>query len=233
MKLLLIALALTGCSTIIKTPINRFESPEVVGETLGAQFHGGWQGVTEAVITEDTYNIPINVDTPRIRSDHRPIAGGGIGLFQFLELQLRSPSLLQLKFQVLGDPFKKAKAGNVSLAWTAGYGNPEESSSFLGSSCDIQEHIYDASVILGWRPTDDLLLYSSASGNWNHFSGRQTIYSGTTNFSGWHRAKGVNLGAEVRAKNLFLRAEGGAAEVRLNQSRSTQRSAGVILGAVL
>lgn len=236
---LLSVITLSACSTVIKTPITRFESPEVVGDTLGAQFHGGWQGVAETTIAEDWVYRPANVNTPRIESGYRPVFGAGLGFFQFLELQLRAPSFLQAKFQVLGDPAKKAKAGNFSFAWTAGYGSSRESSSsttlFTNESraIDLKEQIYDASAILGWRAADDFLIYSSVFGNWNRITGYQVINGNNNGFDAWHRTRGVNLGVEARAKNLFLRAEGGAAEVKLNQSRSTEATGGVLVGAWL
>jgi hypothetical protein len=71
----------------------------------------------------------------------------------YLDTQYGTP-LLRAKYQMLGDPASRARAGNLSLAIDGGIGFAP----FDGLK-GLEQNAYDAALIGGYRITDNVLIY--------------------------------------------------------------------------
>jgi len=235
----------TACSTITTTvPANRFDTPEVSGGLLKGSFEFGLQGSHDLTIIQDTSINPPNTADPtfkRVNDDF--YLGGAIGVIDRLDLQLKAPlsqrQMFQAKFQIAGDPVSVAKAGNTSLAVSAGISPHTTSGSnthlfqnVSNASYNIDFLAYDAAVIGGYRLTNTVLIYASAFAYFNNYDGKltQTLGGASTQeytFDGKVKQRGGNLGVMLSANEMFLKLEGVYSSVIVNQlsgSDSTKRT---------
>ena len=163
----------TSCSQIkVSTPSSRFTSPEAQGKLFSGSFRmeqvtgtegtldfGGDKIDNEMELRNNTSSLGLNFD---------------IGLVEQVDLTIKSsmytPNIYTVKFQILGDPRLKAQKGNKSLAASIGYGSQEQSQSesdfelFSDSKnieADIINTMLELSVIYGYRPENDTLVYTS------------------------------------------------------------------------
>lgn len=172
--LLLVLLFSASCSQIkIQTPSSRFSSPEVQGKLFTGSFRMEQSSGAEGTLDFDGDNT----DNPLLlRKDVSTLGlNVDIGLIEKIDLSMHSttytPTVYTVKYQILGDARLKAQKGNKSLAISFGYGSQEQSqtksdfdifSSSSAVSADIVNNMYEFSVLYGFRPESDILLYTSA-----------------------------------------------------------------------
>lgn len=80
-------------------------------------------------------------------------AGVNDSLDIYIDTQYGSP-LLRAKYQLLGDPASRARAGNFSLAVDGGYGMP-----YFDGLKGLDSSSYDLAIITGLRFTDHAMIY--------------------------------------------------------------------------
>ena len=171
---ILLAMLFSSCAKIqINTPSSRFISPEANGKLFSGSVRGSTYKGTEGTVdfSEDKTDNPLEL--------RNNVTGLGVdlslGFIDRLDFLLRSsanaPSIYTLKYQILGAPRLEAKKGNQSLAVTFGYAQQEETQSESDTSvfndsddsieADITQKLVDLSLIYGYRPSDDTLVYGS------------------------------------------------------------------------
>jgi hypothetical protein len=208
-------LTFAGCSVVQTLPLNRFESPEVIGKT-GKIF--GSVGIAEtasATLVSDSSARPPIVNA-NLTEGVDSLARFGVGLFDFAEVSLGTgivssiPYSTILKIQLLGKNHFDAHTGNFSLALTGayGYGDSTQGGNQNGifgeagynwnSSLISQE--YDASIILGYRVADRVLLLGSGYASRIYSSGSvddHTSDNGTSPAASYPVGGNMNLVGEA------------------------------------
>lgn len=173
--LLIISLSafLFSCSKIrVKTPSSRFISPEAQGKLFNGQARLEQQGGTEGTAdfagnrTDNPMELRNNASGPAVALD--------LGLLDQVDFIIKgnynAATVYTVKYQIMGDSRMNAKKGNQSLAVSVGYGyetiSETESDSDLfdndnGTEAEIEQSIFETSLIYGYRPQDDTLIYTS------------------------------------------------------------------------
>lgn len=221
---------LAGCAITVNLPVNRFETPESQGSHT-INLEAGIQGANKLVVIPNTTapGIPA-VDSPFFqRVGSAAVAGIGIGLVNRLDLSVRAqvntPSLLKLKFQLLGPPAADPRAGTFSLALSGGigFGRKTEMDDDPFSSVTAESradfNTYDASVIAGYRLSRSTLLYGSVYRTSVTVDGnvRQTDNGNQVaefDFGKTATQQGGTLGIEVRSHHV-----GGMIEIGYGSAR--------------
>jgi hypothetical protein len=213
MRALLIAvlsLFCTGCSVLIQMPVNRFDSPEVVGQPGVIKGDLGLQGVSQVTLTEDpASDVPPNVTTPLIEGVNRVRVTGTYSALEILDIEYRPPTGVSLKVQLLGDSYKSAKRGNFSLAASAGLkyamNRDPDPVSKDQNQMRMSETMFDAALITGYRVADVVLLYGGIFTENDSFNGDWHDHS--VDFESSARLNGFNTGVELSATNFQFRLE--------------------------
>lgn len=233
-----LGLGVSGCATTINLPGNRFDSPEVVDDAgFRAKAQLGYGGSTDIILTED-YTLrppsPVAAPTHRVNTTRAEV---GLGIFERLEMDLRLPGLLVLKYQIFGNPRRRAGAGNIPVAITLGGGlwqSESQANGFLSNTShrvELNKSRFEAALISGYRFYPELLVYGGPYWSQTAYDGIYTNTAGGRNeFAGSIRAPGFNLGLELGASVLVFKIEASYQQVRTEQS--TQRDA-VYLGGAL
>ena len=181
-KALLLTLLVCSCAKIkVTTPSSRFISPETQGKLLSGSVRVEQQGGTEGTLSfeNDQTDNPLE-----LRNNVTPIATSlDLGILENLDLVVKgngdAAAVYMLKYQIMGKNAQEASAGNQSLAVGIGYGLQEESQSDSGStfndvsgdiSSSIKQSILDMTLIYGYRPHEDTLLYASVQALKQSFS---------------------------------------------------------------
>ena len=245
---LLAAFAFSGCALTMNMHANRFQSPEVEGRLGEGYVDMGIGGSNELVQTSDQTQNPPNLTSPYFqRSDREYYLGGGIGLTDRLNVELRNPfsdtGILEAKYQFLGEPHNAAKEGNFSFSAAGGvfYAAPSQSNAdaFANVTATSSRNIWtlDAALLAGYRFTEAVLLYASTSYTYNSYSGKidQTVASvpKSYNFSGTAHQIGFNLGFEFSLGQCLIKVEEAYAIADATQTNSTKTArayTGVSLG---
>ena len=108
-----------------RTVANRFDSPEASGGLTKGHAEGGVEGGEDYYITADATQVPVNLSNPYFqRSDWDAFLSGGLGVMDRMDVDVKihfnSDSVIQAKYQFLGDTRIHAKEGNFSLAGNRG-----------------------------------------------------------------------------------------------------------------
>ena len=214
-------LLLPGCAITLNLPANRFESPEAQGGQ-SLYFEGGVQGANQLVIVPLTTADPPRVDSPSFRrSSSSALLGAGIGLFSRLDLGVRivahAPTLLKVKYQILGPGRLKSEPRTFSLAVSGGIGTSRKSQqdhdgfTSVDANSESQFLTYDGSLIGGYRSSRSMLLYGSVFSTTTEVDGSITVLpsSSVSSFRGDARQRGASLGLELKTGSLGLMMEAG------------------------
>jgi hypothetical protein len=218
-----------GCAITMNMPVVRFESPEAQGE-LGKGFVGvGYAGDNDLTVVSDTTSASLS--DARTFSPSRVVSLlFGMGLLERLDLGFRSsgsilgpltgaaPTVLGLKYQLLGAPRATAQPGQFALALSAGGGwksqQKTDSDSFTSISATSEAKFtqWDLALIGGYRFSPSGLVYSSLFHAPFHYSAT-VVQSGTGanppfTVEGDATQTGVSLGLELSWKYLLTRLEG-------------------------
>ncbi len=224
-----LSVLLTACSVNIRMPVNRFDSPEVIGQPGVVKTDLGLQGVSEIVLTNDpSSSTAPNVKNPQINSTHRVRVSGTYSISDILDIEYRPPLGASLKAQILGVPYKSAKKGNFSLAASLGYkyamNQDPDPTSGGGIRMKLNESMLDGAVIGGYRVLDMLMFYGgiftvsdSYSGSWHD----------TFNIDSGAHTNGFNLGMELSASGFQSRIEYAIGKTSVENADKTARSLGV------
>lgn len=234
---LAILFLLSSCSVVVKTPMNRFDSPETRGE--GGKFEGlvGYQGRNETQLTPDYLTTAPTVTSPSMPPPgHRVIMNGSVGLIESLDLTINlNEARAGLKWQLLGAPFEGAKKGNIPLSVTSSVASAKESDSgTVGNnnrSVDVKELVYDLAVVSGYRFDKTLLAYGGPFVVWDRIRTSYKTNAGTNDLEGTLQSIGVNLGMEFDFPALFFRVEGAATQTQLGITKVGRATYGAALGA--
>ncbi len=165
--IVLVSLFLASCSTVLQSRIrlNRFDNPEAHGKGHGEFF-------AQTSRTVSVTHVPnIDEDPPRLnavdlKQRHAWSAGWGHGLMERWDIQLSYPWLLKTKFQILGSSRKAAKKNNFSLSLGLGGGLMESVADDIefdedSNRGEMDLQMAEASLMLGWRPWEFMLLSGS------------------------------------------------------------------------
>ncbi len=165
---------LSSCAKIqVKTPASRFVSPEAQGKlfagSIQAEQQTGLEGTLD--LSGDRTDNPLE-----LRNNVSDFATSlHLGLLDKLDFFVKghanAPSVYNFKYQVLGSSRKDAQKGNHALAISIGYGQStssqtEEDTSIFNNQDDeieaeLEHSLLDASIIYGYRPENDTLVYGS------------------------------------------------------------------------
>lgn len=234
----------SGCSIMAHTPMTRFESPEVRGEAWKLEGQIGYQGRNEIKLTDDFTRRAPNLSAPSVEGPgHRLMGSAATGVHEAIDVSISLPEArLGVKVQLLGDPQNRAAVGNFPLAVYAGFGATGEEESnrslFVASAGDatykLQETSADIGLVLGYRPTQILLLYGGPFIVWNHLKVNHRPSPGAVDTEAEKTARvyGANFGFQVNAdERLFLRVEAAGSRTEMGSTTSTRGTYGASLGA--
>jgi hypothetical protein len=178
---LLLALFTGACSTNgIRTPQNRFESPEIAGETTvhvglyssgHIDFTPNLGSPANPTIVDDDPEFPDQPQNPDFWDNLSWMGGTISSALQSMGLEGRANPTdhlelyfnsryetmgIRAKYQFLGEPASRAKAGNLSLALDAGFGKTDITQSLTHR---YAYNLLDTALIAGYRLDDTILLY--------------------------------------------------------------------------
>lgn len=202
-------------------PASRMESPEVLGnEGKRVGFQVGASATQDFTLTGDASARPPTLNNPILERSGDLSGALSYGAFDRIDLGLKtsagsSPYVLSAKFQIIGDPSTSAKAGNFSLAFTAGVGvnvvaRKGDQNGLFGSgghnwNSQLTEKLGDFALIAGYRVSDTALLYFGGfaqnitlDGKIDHArsdDGTSPAAEYSVSYKGRHR--GANLGAMI------------------------------------
>jgi len=204
-----------------RTVANRFDSPEASGALAKGHVEAGMEGGEDYFITGDATAVPVNLSSPFFeRSDWDAFVSAGMGITDHLDIDVKvhfnSDSIVQAKYQFLGDSRLDAKEGNFSLAGTVGLGGSSNSESSLGDDSTASDTMtssdYEFAVIGGYRFNDHGLVYTSPYFIKRNFSGTITQSNNTNvGFAGNLDVWGECLGVQVEIARATLKFEYAAA----------------------
>lgn len=223
------ALAVSSCSVMIKTPMTRFESPEVRGKPGGLDAMVGYQGRSEVVLTPSIISRPPSMDTPTMDSPgHRLMAEGAVGLGKNFDINLTFPEArLGVKYQILGAPYEDAEAGNIPLAISTSIAAVKEEETSGSRNFKLKEVVTDLALIGGYR-FDNLMIYGGPFLLWDI---AQTDYNpGALTQKKTMRVYGANLGLEVLLNEMYARAEFAGTKSRLGTMNVGKGTYGIAAG---
>ncbi|MGE0632054.1 MAG: hypothetical protein AB7O96_06580 [Pseudobdellovibrionaceae bacterium] len=181
--MMLLLLILAGCaSTELKAPQSRFNLPESMGGSWDDSIWSVETGLSSNVTIEpvkDPSARPVDLKAePFISSDTAMLVRTDVSFSNWLDSYLRigndsEPTQVGVKMQILGKPLSESQEGDMSLAFTAGYGknssksegtkNGEESGA--GGADDFpwkarsEIEFADLSLVFGYRLNSDTLIY--------------------------------------------------------------------------
>ena len=234
----LLALITSSCSIMVKTPMNRFESPEARGKSAGISGFAAYQGRSEVELTNDFTTTPPSLSSPSVKAPgHRLMANGSIGLGERFDINITLPETrLGAKFQILGDPLEKAEAGNIPLAINGGVSavSEKETRTSSSQSFEMKEIVMDLGLATGYRFNKDVLLYGGPFVLWDKLHSIYTPSAGTSvDARKTMRVYGVNVGVELGFGNSngFARLEGAGTQTQLGGTKVGRATYGAAVGA--
>lgn len=157
---LLFIILLSSCAQRIKVPINRFLNPEAIGG--GLQFEYQDTGHSAAILNFENNTTTNSLDIGTVRNEAFYMGAGLSGdVDLFVKVHKESSSLLGLKVQVLGQPFKAAAVGH-SLSFSLAGG--AERDTFRDTfEISLKSDITDYSLIHGYRFSPTFQIYDGLS----------------------------------------------------------------------
>jgi hypothetical protein len=205
--LLLPLLVLGGCTsvpTVIGVPQGRFDIPEATGDhhgSMGVLYNDQEYGV---VFTNDIANIAWDTTTPPIVTRNTKsglIYQGlnidlGYGLNERFEIGFDSARGLGVygKYQILGKPRSEAEKGNFSLAVQLQLDRINQSEYMNFTSYDFSMVTSDVSILAGFRPTRQMLVYTSYFQGNGGYDGNVSGGSVPGSYSGNMKYEGYAVG---------------------------------------
>jgi hypothetical protein len=172
--IILAPLVLGGCTSVpavINIPQGRFDVPETPGAkraSASLTYVGQEFGVE---FSTDVANVAMNTTNPPIlvRNAKSGFLGNGIaldigyGLNDRFEVGFDMVRGLGVyaKYQLLGKPRSEAKRGNFSAALQVQADSLRQADTFNLASYDFSMTTTDLSVLGGFRPADNILVYGS------------------------------------------------------------------------
>lgn len=229
----LVGLLLSGCSSRLYIPGNRFLSPESSGRLLAGDVKIGGVGVTHVQVADDITSATPDT-TPVLLSNSSLLIGAQLGLLPPLDMYFTSAAggaaVLGGKLQLVGDSAAEAKAGNLSVTVAGGIvtGNRDQSveTSGLKGRSTIDFSGWEGLFSVGYRTSDSALLYLSpfvsrtkARVNIERTAGGTT--STTAEPHGFGDMKGVSLGLRL-GKTYFLAMEGSVTETQWTRTQPSE-----------
>lgn len=218
-------------------PVNHFDTPEAIGETGRAKLDIGYVGANEVVLTNNYLVTAPSISHPEAinRGDYVRL-GGGIGVIDSLDVELKSLSAIQAKFQFIGEPRKKTKEGNFAVAATVlgGFDYYAASSpSVAGYTVSIKHYDVpvEAGLIAGYRIWDPLLVYVGGYGRYVSTWGTHKPSSSSveTQYSGNVTGYGGNFGVEFGYAGFQISGEVGYGKVKAGDRSDNQLAFGAQL----
>jgi hypothetical protein len=203
-------LTLNGCAITAHTPLTRFESPEVQGETLRAEGFIGYQGRNEISFTPDFTTTPPDLSNGSIEEpDHRIMAQGAVGLGRRFDLSVNGPGArIGGKFQLLGEPAINSEQGNFPVSvyggGTLSRENQTDRDSLAGANSperrfNLRELQIDLGLVAGLRLAPQVLIYGGPFIYWNRIRARYAPAPGAaeTEQQATARVLNANIGMEI------------------------------------
>lgn len=228
----ILAGSLAACSVNIKMPVNRFDSPETIGQPGVIKSEIGMQGTAEIVLAEDPQsNTQPNTTNPTINGDSRVRVAAAYSAFDALDIEYRPPFGASFKFQLIGTSYKSAKAGNFSAAISFGgkyamnqYPDPLSRDTI---QMKLNETMFDAALIAGYRVADMFMVYGGPFITTDSFSG---TWHDSVNIDSTAKLTGLNLGIEISATSFQGRLEYALGKASSMESSKTIGSLGASIG---
>ena len=173
--LLILFMLMASCAQRIKVPINRFLNPEAIGGGVQVEYQD--TGLSSAILDFSNNSTSNALEVGTVRNESAYI---GIGLSKdvdiFAKIHKESSSLLGLKVQVMGTPFKEPAIGhNISFSLAAGSERDTFKDDF---EITLKSDITDYSIIHGYRFSPDFSIYEGLS--LSNYSFRGNIKDGDT-----------------------------------------------------
>lgn len=207
---------LFSCGISRRISATRFETPESTGKLFAGRVDGKLHGANEAdVVKNFNYDPPVT-DSPSIHSYAPFDAAVMVGIWDRLDIGirdvLRTPALLTVKFQVLGDGEETAEKGNfpVAVSFGAGYqdDNYEAKSEIFVHSGQVNASaktgVFDLALLMGYRFHDEYLVYMAPFYSRTQVEGEVKFASGKSfPFSQQGNVRGINLGFQWDRDILF------------------------------
>ena len=200
-----------------RTVANRFDSPEASGKRWKGHVEGGVEGGPDFYMTPDATAVPVNLANPYFeRSDWDGFISGGLGITDRMDIDIKtrfnSDSIIQAKYQFLGDTRINAKEGSFSLAGTIGFGGSTTANASLGDDSlavySLTSFEYELAVIGGYRFNDHGLIYTSPYVIRRNFSGTISQSNGSsTDFADNLDVWGECVGVQVEVKKFTMKFE--------------------------
>lgn len=245
-RLLLVGVAplfFSSCVILFNHPVNRFDSPEALGERWKAHFDAGLGGSNSVILTPNTDTTPVSSVSPSFeRDDALTRLQFGLGILERLDFDIKGslsskePVIVQAKYQLLGEPRAHAADGNFALAVTAGLGlmrgsGSGESTSTSPTRYDLHGSGVDAALIAGYRFNSAVSIYGGGFFTAFGYSGSQTLSTGTVSpFDGSSQQLGGNLGVDFGFERVRFKLEGAEGSVSAG-GRSAQEPYLGLLGS--
>jgi hypothetical protein len=254
-NLLLLSLSVlffSSCgSTIgVRSPLNSFISPEASSTSLKGEINGFFSSASRNNLEIDTSSNTIN-DTVTRDTEAQDTIGlnATLGLIERLDLVGvssggKTPTMLGLRYQLLGETKAKASKGNHSLSIIALYGNQEsiqENDEALEltardeeATAEVEIATTDIRLVYGYRFQDKKMIYgglSSVTIKYDAlFESDNAAFDGQE-FSGGAKAIGAHLGIALYAKQAFhMKVE--AAGQKIKWEKHKEQTIGVVLASV-
>jgi hypothetical protein len=219
-----ILLILSSCgSTIgVRSPLNSFISPEAAGETFKGEVNGFLSIASKNNIELDDSSGTIKKTVSQDNEVEDTIGlNGTMGIIERLDVVVispgsKTPTLLGLKYQVIGQGRTKAVKGNHSLSIVALLGNQESTQEnddaveFVATdeeaTGDMQIESTDIRLIYGYRFENRKMVYgglSSVKINYDVELSSDNLAFDNREISGAASAIGAHLGMAFYAKEAF------------------------------
>jgi hypothetical protein len=168
---LIFILGITSCARIqVTTPSSRYITPEAKGKLFNGEAAFEQQAGTEATLNFDNDKLDNELI---LRNNVTPLALRiDLGIVEKIDFIIKgnsnAPTVYTVKYQFLGENQLNAGKGNHSLAATLGYGQEDlyenDDSDFFEEDdieAELNHKLLEASVIYGYRPHEDTLLYTT------------------------------------------------------------------------
>ena len=199
----------SGCAVTIKMPANRYDSPETMGKQWRAKVATGLGGANNVILTPDFTTMAPNPQSPTFDTATEFQLRAGVAALENLDIEIKTLTALQIKYQFLGDGRLYAQPGNFSMAATLAGGwneSQQNGTQLFGSSqryeVKLKEGTFDGALIFGYRVNELFLMYGGPFFTLDSYTGTDSPLDGNnvaisiTNFSGSVFQTGANLGLE-------------------------------------
>lgn len=168
LKLIFLIFIFSSCAQRVKTPINRFFTPEAVGGGVEIETREAGFSVGVFDFEDDQTDNPLIMSTT---TDQEFYFGLGVShnIDFFIRVPKQSSSMLGLKVQLMGAP-KKARGAGHQMAFTLGMGS-ERDQFDSEVEIDLKSDVQDYSLLHGYRFNNMFLLYDGISISTYEFEG--------------------------------------------------------------